>query len=329
MALPTQTEEFDDLVTSTLQYTIPGEFDQTIQDHPILSVMMANKVETGMGKQIEFLVTYGDNNSVDWVSSSTQKYQFSANPVTTKGKISPKILTGSVVFSIEEKEQNTSDQQIANLVDLRNRQLRKTFDRKLAQAFYSNGTVNGKPALNGLKYWVPTNPGSLTVGGLSESSFTWWQSKTRTSAGAWATNGWFGSANNYPLNMYINCTDGANRPKLMIVDHGTLQVFLNALGTGIRYTSQDTLGKIGNIDDLTFMGTRLVWDKDADAGTMLFLHPEDWQFFVSPGMNFTVLPMERIPDQPLMSYSFMMLRCQLVCTTRWRQGRISGWTVPA
>lgn len=329
MPLPSQTEEFDDVVTSTLQYYVPGEFDQSIQSHPILSVMMANKTESGMGKQVEFIVTYGDNNSVDWVTSSTQKYTFSSNPVMTKGKITPKLLTGAVVFSQEEKEQNSGDEQIANLADARLRQLRATFDRKLAVAFYSNGTVNGKPSLNGLKYWVPTNPGALTVGGLSESTFAFWASKSRTSAGAWATNGWFGSANNYPLNMYINTTDGGRRPKLIISDHGTLQVFLNALGTNIRYISQDTLGKIGNIDDISFMGTRYVWDKDCDSGTMFFLHPEDWFFVVSPGMNFTTLPMDRIPDQPLMSYVFMSLRCQLICTTRWRQGRISGWTVPS
>lgn len=327
MALPSQTEEFDDIVTSTLQFFVPGEADQTIKDNPVLNLFMSNKKEEGMGKQIEFIVTYGDNNSVDWAESSTQTYKFTPSSVMTKGKIRPALLTGHVLWSLEEKEQNSGDEQIADLAESKMEQLRSTFDRKLSVAFYSNGTVNGKRCISGLRSWVATSTG--TVANINDSTFPWWQPKFKTGAGLWSQYGWFGSLGNIPLWMFINVSDGGRKPDVILSDHGTFQVFLNALGTGVRYIDEKMFTNPGGALDLSFMGARYVYDKYCPAGTMYFLHTRDWRFYVSPGMNFTVLPVDRIYDAPMMSYSFMVLRCQLVCVRRNLQGVVTGWTIPS
>lgn len=328
----TKTIEFDDVASTVLAYQLPGTFEQSIQYHPIVSELTKNRKRSAMGEEIQFTPTFGDNPSVGFISSSTQSFTYSGTAVATKGRLDPAILVGYVTYSDEDEQRANSDEALADLIDLRLKQLRMTFTRKLAQSIYSAGTVDGKPAIKGLKYWIPTNPGSLVVANIDEAKFLWWQNKARTGCGSWSTNGWFGASNNYPLNMFVNTMDGSNVPSLIVSDHGTLQVALNALGTGIRYINTESFGKIGGLD-LTFMGQRWVMDKDCPSGFMYYLHPDDFEFTVAtagsdPEDLFTTIPIFRIPNQPLMKVQFVWSRNQLVCTHRNRQGVTSGWTVP-
>lgn len=329
---PTKTIEFDDVASTVLAYQLPGTFEQSLKNHPIVGELTKNRRRSAMGEEIQITPTFGDNPSVGFITSSTQSFTYSGTAVATKGRLDPSILVGYVTYSDEDEQRATSDEALADLIDLRLKQLRLTFTRKMSQALYSAGTVEGKPAIKGLKYWVPNTPGSNVVANIDESKFIWWQSRSRTGCGNWTTNGWFGSSNNYPLNMFINVADGANYASLIVSDTGTLQVALNALGTGIRYINAESFGKIGSLD-LTFMGQRWVMDKDAPSGSMYFLHPESFEFVTAtsgsdPEDLFTTIPIFRIPNQPLMKVQFVWARTQLVCTQRTLQGVLTGWTVP-
>jgi hypothetical protein len=330
---PTRTIEFDDIASTTLAWRLPGTFEQTLGSHPIIRELTRNRRRSGMGEEIQWTPTFGDNPSVQFITSSTQKFEYTGASVATTARLDPAIMVGYVTYSDEEEQKNSGDQQIADLVDLKVAQLKRTFRRKLAKAFHSAGTVDGKPAIKGLRYWVPRVPGSLVVAGLDESKFPWWQSKSRINSGAWNDNGWFGANNNYPLNMFVNLTDGDEYPSLVISDAGTLMTALNALGTDVRYTSAESFGKIGSLN-MTFMGQRWVMDKDALPGTMYMLHPEDFIFVTAtsgtdPEDIFTTIPMFRIPNQPLMKVQFIWGRFQLICTNRNRQGALFDWTIPA
>jgi hypothetical protein len=326
----TYSEEWNDLVSSTSAHMVPGVFRQTITDHPVLSLLTGNQKEiTGMGKQIEFVVSFGDNESVQFITNSAQSFTYTPSSVLTKGYVTPSLLVGHILYLDEEQEQNSSDEQIASLVEERMAQLKETFDRKMARAVYSNGNLDGKPATKGLKFWVPTNPGSLTIAGLSESDKAWWKSQHRGSCGDWATNGWGGSSANHVLNMFIRISDGSRKPKLIISDAGVFEKFHAALLSDVQITSPQNFQAYGSGDSIPILGTKYIWDKDCDSGTMLMLHPEDFRFYVSPGMNFKLLPMMRIPNQPLVQFQFMSFRHELVCTRRNRQARLSGWNIPS
>jgi hypothetical protein len=335
---PSKTEEFDDLFSSTLAFKLPGEFDQTLKNHEVLGPMTRNKITHNMGTEIKFTPTYGGNTSIGYIRTSTQAFKYHGTSVMTTGRLDPAIMVGwQVISDEEEKRTRDDDVRLANLADLKAKQFMQDWKRKLVTAFYGNGTLDGQPALKGLKYWVPTNPGSLTVANLKEADFAWWQSKARAACGDWATNGWFGGTANYPLSAYVAVSDGSEKPGLVLSDAGVMQVAVNRAGTNVRFISNDSFNKIGNAD-LTFMGTKWVWDKECDAGTMLLLHPEDFVFIEQEGSNdggdgegggFEVLPLFRLPEQPLVKVSFAWTRHQLFCTRRNRQYRMSGWNVPA
>lgn len=333
MGYQTYSEEWNDLVSSTAAHFIPGVFRQTITDHPLLRRFMSKTKDiTGMGKQIEFIVSFGDNESVQFITSPAQSFTFSSQAIITKGKVDPSLLVGHVLFEETEKRQNSSDEQIANLVEERIAQLRETFERKLSKALFSNGTLSGKSCTKGLGFWVPTNPGSLTIATLPETSYPWWKSQNRASCGSWATNGYGGSTLNYPRNMYLSCTDGSRRPNLIVSSQGVFELFHDYLLSKVQITMPNNFRPYGDSTVQpdtpfeSFMGTEYIWDKDCPAGTMLFLHTDSFHLAVTPGMNFDMLPIQRIPNQPLLSYQFMMLRHELICVRRNWQGRTSGWT---
>jgi hypothetical protein len=103
--------------------------------------------------------------------------------------------------------------------------------------------------------------------------------------------------------------------------------FHASLLTDVRITDPRNFQAYGSDDGIPILGAKYINDKDCDSGTILMLHPQDFRFYVSPGMNFKMLPMMRIPNQPLVQFQFMSFRHELVCTRRNRQARLSGWTV--
>lgn len=331
MPYPSFTEEWNDLTSSTTAARLPGVFKQTITDHPTLKELTQNnRIISGQGKQIEFAVSFGENDSVQFITSSAQRVSFHNQAALTKGKVDSALLIGHVLYSEEEKDQNSGDEQQADLIDLKLEQLKDTVDRKMAKAIFSNGTLNGRACTKGLRFWVPTNPGALTIAGLSETDFTWWRSQRRGSAGAWATNGWGGTGANHVLNMIIRTTDGSRRPTLIISDDGVFQEFHNHLLQKLTIPTDGGFKSFGDLGlQIPGTGAKYIWDKDCPAGTMYFLHPRDFFFYTSPNLDGSMLPMMRIPDQPLLQYQFLSWKHQLVNVRRNAQGTVDGWTIPS
>lgn len=328
---PSYTEEWNDLVSSTMEQRIPGVMKQTITEHRVSKrVTQNNRIIGGGGTGITFNVSFGENESVRYVTSTAQKVDFKAQAALTKGRIAPAMLTGYILYDDDERDANSSDEQIADLVDIKAEQLRDTVDRKIARAVFSNGYLDGDPSMKGFGFWIPTNPGALTIAQLSETSFPWWRSQHRPNCGDFAVNGWGGSDRNYVLNMYVRTSDGGRRPNLIVSDDGVYQEFHNWLLQKVTIPNQDSFKAFGD-SDITIAGlnAEYIWDPDADSGNMLFLHTRDWYFYTSRNLDGKLTPIERIPNQPLLSYQFLAWKHQLVCTRRNMQGRTSGWDVSA
>lgn len=331
MPYPSYTEEWNDLVSSTTEMKIPGVMKQSITDHRVLRRLTGNnRIIGGGGTGITFTPSFGENESVRYVSSSAQKVDFKAQAALTKGRITPAMLTGYILYDEDERDANSGDEQIADLVDVKLEQLRDTVDRKMARALYSNGFLDGDPAMKGLAFWVPTNPGALTIANISETNMPWWKSQHRPTCGDFAVNGWGGSDRNYVLNMYVRTSDGGRRPNLIISDEGVYQEFHNFLLQKVSIPSQDQFKAFGDSDiAISGLNAEYVWDPDCDSGTMLFLHTRDWYFYSSRNLDGKLTPIATIPNQPLLSYQFLAWKHQLVCTRRNMQGRTSGWDVSA
>ena len=331
MPFSTYTEEWNDLVSSTTEARIPGVMKQTITEHRVLRRMTQNnRIINGGGTGITFTPSFGENESIKYVSSSAQKIDFKAQSALTKGRVTPAMLTGYILYDDDERDANSGEQQMADLVDIKLEQLRDSVDRKMARALFSNGFIDGDPCMKGFNFWAPTNPGALTIANISETNMPWWKSQHRPNAGDFAVNGWGGSDRNYFLNMYVRTSDGGRRPNLIIFDEGVYQEFHNFLLQKVQISSNSDFKGFGDSDiQIAGLNAEVIWDVDCDPGTALFLHTRDWYFYTSANLDGKLTPIREIPNQPLLSFQFLAWKHQLICTRRNMQGRVSGWDVSA
>lgn len=320
MAVNSQTLDYDNLVVSTMAMRLPKIKAQVLKEHKVLALLTKNKETSGMGRQIEVDLEYGENNTVDYLSSIESEISVTDQQHLTKAYFTPALLAGVVKWNAEEKAQNSSKEKYIDLMKVKERRIKATFRRKLAQGLYGTGANR---TTNGLGMYVPTAVGSNTVGGISEATAPWWRSQVRTSSGSFAANGIFGSANDYVLNGIINCTD-EEMPDLIISDTTVFEYAHKSFGSDVRYVSNDTFGNIGKME-LRYQGTRWVWDKDCDAATMFILHTGDFIFVTTAGMDFTPTPVMTPDKQPWVRYVAYLSRHQLVVNRRMLHMRLSGW----
>jgi len=333
-----KTVTFDDIASTVLPLQLTPEVNQSFNHHPIVSEMTKSRRTHGMGDgPIEFTpVLFGDNPSVGFIQSSKQSFTYSGSTVAGKGFIDPAMMVGYYAWSVEdEKRLMNDDVRLANFIDLHKRQLHYTFKRQFARAIYSNGMLDGKPCIKGIKYWVPRQPGALVVGKIDEAKNPWWMSRSRLNCGLWSDNGWNGAQNNFPLHMWINLSDGTETPGFVVSGVGVVLAATKAYGGQVRYMSDETFGKIG-APVFTFMGKKWLMDKDCEYSGLYMLTPEHWEFITATGGDgpdeasfFEAIPPFRIPGQPLMKVHFLWAKFAFACTVRNRQAYLGDWTVPA
>lgn len=323
MPLPTQSLTFDNMVVSTLQKRSSKLAVQALMEHRVLAELTKNKESTGFGGPNDIVVPleYGENSTVGYLDSIESEVTVTSQEHLTAARYTPSLLAGVTKWNEEEKTQNQSKEQFINLMEVKERRLKATFRRILAQNLYGDGTGR---RTNGLAMYVPSSVGSNTVGGIAEASYSFWKSQVRASCGSFAANGIFGTANDYVLNAFINCTD-ETQPGLIVSDNLVFEYAHGKFGQAVQYFNNEQFGAVGKME-LRYQGTRWVWDKDCDSATMFILHPEAFAWYTTPGMDFSMTPVMTPPKQPWVRFTATIIKHQLTCNQRMLLARLSGWT---
>ena len=318
---PTQTLTYDNLVTSTMAARATQVKEQVLKEHKAWAELSKRRKTSGMGHQIEVPVEYGENNTVGYLDSIEDEITVTDQQHLTLARYNPSLLAGVVKWNEEEKAQNSGKERFINLMEVKERRLKATFRRILSQNLYGDGS--GKKT-NGLAMYVPTAVGSNTVGGLAEATYAWWKSQVRASGGSFAANGIFGATTDYVLNMFIACSDDT-MPDLLLSDATVFEFAHRNFGQDVAYHNNKNFGTIGKLE-LMYQGVRWVWDKDADAATLFFLHTDSFILYETPGMAMNQTEVMTPPNQPWVKFIAFIYRHQLACDKRMLNGRISAWT---
>lgn len=318
------TKEFDDITTATNASVIPGLVNQLLTDHPVYSELTKSEnrmSSTFAQNRVEWKVRAGLNNSVKYFSSATAEVDLYDQAHMTSAWAEPSILGGAVLYTDVEKEQTEGRDGIISLQRVKMEALEDTFKEILSDNLFGDGTAG---TTMGLGAWVPVSPGSNTVAHLSETTYKFWKPYYEASAGAWGSYGYL-TAGDKVITGLNTCSDGNEQPDLLIFDQTTFERFHRTLGGKVQFHTNEAFGEIGK-QTLRIWGKKIVWDKQADPNTVIMLHSKYFRWVTSPGMNMKVYPTKYLERQPMVSYNFMVLRHQLICTRRNIQGRIDGWT---
>lgn len=244
-------------------------------------------------------------------------------------------------ISVSEKERKQNKHRIVNLITSKIMQAEMGFKEFFAKNFLrgaleSGGstlltpyvsTVNGSSFIDPLPKLIQLDPtASNTIGGINQSTYSWWRNQYKASAATTTT-----AFMNEVLKMYNDCSKGpGGPPDLILTDQTTWELVHQAY----RAYFQNTARTDGNFPfpNLQFFNSKIVWDEfvpDAYSatsatttyGTMYFLNTKFFKCIYENETNFVATDFQKPINQDA-KYKHILWMGTVVMSNRRKQGVI-------
>jgi len=213
-----------------------------------------------------------------------------------------------IAYSMKEVKQNK--QKIVGLVKTRIKQaemgLQEYFSQALMWGSLADGgagtlvtprvsNVNGSSSIDPLAKLIAFDPTTSTlIGNINQNTSSWWRNKTKTSA-ATTYDGFLLEVDN----LFNTCSLGTGgKPKLILCDQTTYELFGHALYQKFRYTSP--IDEAYPFENFIYRGCKVVMDdktpdvytgvtSSATYGSMFFINPEFFKIIYEEDSDFVML----------------------------------------
>ena len=173
----------------------------------------------------------------------------------------------AVTMSGLEMLQNSGKEAIIDLMDGRMKVSEARLLNRIGGDIYLDGTGNGGKNITGLAAAVPDDPTTGTYGGISRSTWTFWQSQKYSGV---TDGGAAVSASNivqYMTALALKQVRGNDKPDLYVADNNYYGFYVNALQAIQRVTSDTGSGMAGaGFASLKFYGGGIAADVVLDGG---------------------------------------------------------------
>lgn len=221
----------------------------------------------GGGNVILEEIMYNDATSANVNSySGYESINIAPNSPISAAQYSITQYAAAVTMSGLEMLQNASKEQIIDLLEGRMKVAEGQLMNRISNDFYLDGTLNGGKNLTGLASAVSTAPTSGTYGGISRTSFSFWQNQAYSGV----TNGGAAvSAANiqaYMTALAVKLVRGTDKTDLIVADNNYFQFYVNSL-QAIQRVQSDGAGDAGaGFAGLKFYGGGQSVDVVLDGG---------------------------------------------------------------
>lgn len=293
MAVPTRTEQLDDLYTTTWNNRAKTVTDQIFDATPVWAEFKRRggiKLNGSGGRYLEIPLSYAKNETVtsigrgDTVSLSDTKFM-------TVAQFEWKFVAGSIVRYFTDDAKNKSASQHIALANAKIDNLRDSLADKFEEMLFDDGTGNGSKDINGLGNLV-NSAGTGTVGNINSSTYTWWQNKTKSASGV---------ASVYLLsdmrNLANTCSEGKTRsyPNMIITTQTVAELFDDEVLEQKQIVNKTS----GDPEFMSTMwkGIPLIWSGQCPTGYMYMLNSNNIGLNVDPDINFMSTAWKTIPNQ--------------------------------
>lgn len=265
---------FTDIITTSLQ-GYSGELADNITNHNALLRQIDRKGNTqpATGRSIVQEVEYATNGTVMWYSGAEQ-LDISASETFSAAEFNYKQLAGNVVITGLEEIQNSGKEAVHNLLRSRIRNLEKSMKNTVATALYADGTGSNSKEFGGLQLLV-ADVNTNTVGGISGSTYSWWQNYVYD----FSSNSVTASSTTIQHAMntaWINTIRGADKPDIIVADSTYYLYYLESLQVQQRFA--DDKGAGAGFTNVMFMGNVPVVYDDQCPSTHMYMLNTDYLF---------------------------------------------------
>ena len=328
-----ETRTWDAVLTTTLANYREKLIDQIFDYYPFLSYLvgkLGNSLRmagphTGQGQSrgMERLRKLDGGESIVEhllyeVSSAVKSYSNYEGLDTTPqdgltiARFSWRQYAATISISGLEKRNNNGETQMLDLMKAKTTQAEMSLRRRMAiDAWGSN--ADGK-SFDGLGTILST---TATLGGLSPTTFTWWQPTIRAS-GSFAAQG----INDMRIT-FNTISFGEDVPDAIFMPQAVFEFFENTLQPQERYTNT----KAANVgfQNLTFKGIPTIYDRQATAGTVTFINSEYINLCVHKDAFFSTGKFIE-PENQDASTAKILFQGNMTINNRRMHGRMTGVT---
>lgn len=246
-----------DIIATTIQHRSGELADNVTNNNAILRRLKSkgNVRPFGGGNVILEEIMYVDATTVNANSySGYEVLNITPNSPISAAQFDIKQYAAAVSMSGLEMLQNSGKEAFIDLMEGRVKVAESQLMNRLDYDLYQDGTGNSSKNVTGLGAAVPDTPTSGTYGGISRSSFAFWQPVSYS--GATDGGAAVSSANiqAYMTALAIQLVRGQNKPDLWVADNTYFQYYVNSL-QAIQRVNSDGGGSAGaGFASLKFFG---------------------------------------------------------------------------
>jgi hypothetical protein len=320
----TESRDWNSLLTTTLANYRNKMMDQIFDVYPFLSwingklgiAMRGSTVKRLLsgGESIVEQLLYEQNGAVDSYSGA-EALDTSLQDGHTIARYTWKQYSGPIGITGLEKRSNMGEAQLINLLDAKTKQTTMSLRDRMSVDAYADGTGNSSKNLTGLAALVST---TATVGGLSPTTYTWWQASVDSSGGSFAANGI-----NKMRTKFNDVSFGNDKPDAIFTDQTTFERYEAQLQPLERFNDR----KVGDagFENLKFKQVPILFDRDCTSGYMYFLNSNYLSFCVHNQCDMTTGPFVT-PENQDVSTAMVLWQGNLTTNNRRKLGVIQGFT---
>ena len=266
MAFP----NISDVVATTIENRSKKIADNVTKNNALLTyVDKRGNIKTISGGSVIFQeLSFAENGNAGWYSGY-DLLPVAAQDVISAAQFDLKQAACPVIISGLEQLQNAGKEQMIDLLDGRVGVAEATMANLLAGGIYSDGTANGGKQITGLDAAVPVNPATGIYGGIDRGTWTFWRSKSTTTAAQTSAN-----VQGFMNAMWASLVRGMDRPDLIVMDGFCWGNYIASLQANQRFTDPKS-ASLG-FPTVKFMDADVVLDGGiggfCPAKTMFFLN---------------------------------------------------------
>lgn len=322
----TLTETLDNLYTTTWQNMKSTLIDQIFDSTPFwywLKEKGKMKTMEG-GRFITEPIQFDKTDNVKWTGKG------GTMPLNDKEFMTVttwdwRYLAGSIVRFWVDDQKNRGKNQIINFMNAKMENLRNALVTEMETRLFGgsgavtgSGTLESYPAFDGLQTLVADDPtASVVVGGLNQSTYTYWRNKTNNATGkSFATYGV-----SYMRTMLNNVSNNLkmDAPDIIVTGQTPYEYYEDNTLPYLRVTSTK-LADLG-FQNQTFKGLPMVWSPS--CGTrMYFLNTNFLYYVYDPMVHFDMTEWKAIPNQGNDRVAQILSACGFITSRRRCQGVI-------
>ncbi len=253
-----------DIIATTIQNRSGVLADNVTNNNALLRKLKAkgNVRPFGGGNVILEEIMYDDPASINANSySGYEVLNIGVNSPISAAQFSITQYAGAVTMSGLEMLQNSSKEQIIDLMEGRIKIAEGQLQNRIDYDCYQDGTGNSSKNLTGLAAAIPDDPTSGTYGGISRVSWNFWRSQyfrgvTDGGAAVSAAN-----IQNYMTTLGLRCVRGSDMPDLWVADNTYYGLYVNSLQAIQRISNDSGSGTAGaGFPSLKFYGGGMAAD---------------------------------------------------------------------